>query len=124
MARIAGIDLPVQKRLWVGLTSIYGIGQQRARSICAKAKVDETKKIKDLTEEEVNQIRQVIESEGQVEGDLRKEIQMNIRRLIEIQCYRGMRHRRNLPVRGQRTHTNARTRKGPAKAIAGKKKTT
>ena len=100
MARIAGVDLPPQKRLWVGLTSIYGIGQQRARSICAKANVDETKKIKDLTEEEVNQIRQVIESEGQVEGDLRKEVQMNIRRLIEIQCYRGLRHRRNLPVHG------------------------
>ena len=125
MARIAGIDLPVQKRLWVGLTSIYGIGLKRARSICAKAKVDETKKIKDLTEEEVNQIRQVIESEGQVEGDLRKEIQMNIRRLIEIQCYRGLRHRRNLPVRGQRTHTNARTRKGPRKGtVANKKKAT
>ena len=123
MARIAGIDLPVQKRLWVGLTSVYGIGLKRARSICAKAEVDETKKIKDLTEEEVNQIRQVIESEGQVEGDLRKEIQMNIRRLIEIQCYRGLRHRRNLPVRGQRTHTNARTRKGPRKgAVAAKKK--
>ena len=90
MARIAGVDLPPQKRLWVGLTSIYGIGQPRARSICAKAKVDETKKIKDLTEEEVNQLRQAIESEGRVEGDLRKEIQMNIRRLIEIQCYRGL----------------------------------
>src|SRR6201996_1892118 len=112
MARIAGVDLPPQKRLWVGLTSIYGIGQQRARSICDKANVDQTKKIKDLTEEEVNQLRQEIETEGRVEGDLRKEIQMNIRRLIEIQCYRGMRHRRNLPVRGQRTHTNARTRKG------------
>ena len=92
--------------------------------ICAKANVDETKKIKDLTEEEVNQLRQAIESEGRVEGDLRKEIQMNIRRLIEIQCYRGLRHRRNLPVRGQRTHTNARTRKGPRKgAVAAKKKT-
>jgi small subunit ribosomal protein S13 len=124
MARIAGVDLPPQKRLWVGLTSIYGIGLQRAKSICAKAKVDETKKIKDLTEEETNQLRQEIESEGRVEGDLRKEIQMNIRRLIEIQCYRGLRHRRNLPVHGQRTHTNARTRKGPRKgAVAAKKKT-
>ena len=123
MARIAGIDLPVQKRLWVGLTSIYGIGQERARSICAKANVDEKKKIKDLTEEEVNRLRQEIEAEGQVEGDLRKEIQTNIRLLIEIQCYRGLRHRRNLPVRGQRTHTNARTRKGPRKgAVAAKKK--
>jgi small subunit ribosomal protein S13 len=123
MARIAGVDLPVQKRLWVGLTAIYGIGLQRAQDICAKAKVDHFKKVKDLTEEEVNHLRQVIEQEGRVEGDLRKEIQMNIRRLIEIQCYRGLRHRRNLPVRGQRTHTNARTRKGPRKgAVALKKK--
>src|SRR5690348_6874196 len=123
MARIAGVDLPPNKRLWVGLTAIYGIGQARARTLCAKAKVEETKKIKDLTEDEVNHIRQAIESEGRVEGDLRKEIQMNIRRLIEIQCYRGIRHRRNLPVRGQRTHTNARTRKGPRKgAVAAKKK--
>jgi small subunit ribosomal protein S13 len=123
MARIAGVDLPNNKRLWIGLTSIYGIGQPRARAICSKANVDETKKVKDLTEEEVNQLRQQIESEGRVEGDLRKEIQMNVRRLIEIQCYRGLRHRRNLPVRGQRTHTNARTRKGPRKgAVAAKKK--
>ena len=124
MARIAGVDLAPQKRLWVGLTAIYGIGQPRSRAICVEAKVDQTKKIKDLTEEEVNQIRQVIESQGRVEGDLRKEVQMNIRRLIEIQCYRGLRHRRNLPVHGQRTHTNARTRKGPRKgAVAAKKKT-
>ncbi len=123
MARIAGVDLAPQKRLWVGLTSIYGIGLQRAQSLCAKSKVEHTKKIKDLTEEEINRIRQAIESEGRIEGDLRKEVQMNIRRLIEIQCYRGMRHRRNLPVRGQRTHTNARTRKGPRKgAVAAKKK--
>ncbi|HJY86455.1 MAG TPA: 30S ribosomal protein S13 [Candidatus Acidoferrales bacterium] len=123
MARIAGVDLPPQKRLWIGLTSIYGIGQARARSLSAKAQVDPTKKVKDLTEEEVTRLRQAIESEGRVEGDLRKEIQMNIRRLIEIQCYRGLRHRRNLPVRGQRTHTNARTRKGPRKgAVAAKKK--
>ncbi len=123
MARIAGVDLPPQKRLWVGLTSIYGIGQKRARTICEKSNVDYTKKIKDLTEEEVNQIRNQIDSEGRVEGDLRKEVQMNIRRLIEIQCYRGLRHRRNLPVPGQRTHTNARTRKGPRKgAVAAKKK--
>src|SRR5229473_2127357 len=109
MARIAGVDLPVQKRLWVGLTSIYGIGQERAKKLAAKAGVDHTKKIRDLTEEEVNH--------------LRKEIQMNIRRLIEIQAYRGIRHRRNLPVRGQRTHTNARTRKGPRRgAVAAKKK--
>jgi small subunit ribosomal protein S13 len=123
MARIAGVDLPPHKRLWVGLTAIYGIGQPRARAICAQSGVEETKKIKDLTDEEVNRIRQTIESEGRVEGDLRKEIQMNVRRLIEIQCYRGLRHRRNLPVRGQRTHTNARTRKGPRKgAVATKKK--
>ena len=123
MARIAGVDLPPNKRLWVGLTAIYGIGQARAKKLAAKAGVDETKKVKDLTEEEVNKLRQAIESEGRVEGDLRKEIQMNIRRLIEIQAYRGIRHRRNLPVRGQRTHTNARTRKGPRRgAVAAKKK--
>ncbi len=123
MARIAGVDLPAQKRLWIGLTAIYGIGQPRARALCAKAHVDPTKKVKDLTEEEVTRLRQAIESEGRVEGDLRKEIQMNIRRLIEIQCYRGLRHRRNLPVRGQRTHTNARTRKGPRRgAVAAKRK--
>jgi len=123
MARIAGVDLPPQKRLWVGLTTIYGIGLARARHLCGKARVEEAKKVKDLTEDEVNRLRQVIESEGGIEGDLRKEIQMNIRRLIEIQAYRGLRHRRNLPVRGQRTHTNARTRKGPRKgAVAMKKK--
>lgn len=123
MARIAGVDLPPQKRLWIGLTAIYGIGQSRARAVCAKAGVDPMKKVKDLTEDEITHLRQVIESEGRVEGDLRKEIQMNIRRLIDIQAYRGIRHRRNLPVRGQRTHTNARTRKGPRRAaIAGKKK--
>jgi small subunit ribosomal protein S13 len=123
MARIAGVELPANKRLWIGLTAIYGIGQARAKSLCAKAHVDETKKVKDLTEEDVNRVRQAIESEGGVEGDLRKDVQMNIRRLIEIQCYRGLRHRRNLPVRGQRTHTNARTRKGPRKgAVAVKKK--
>jgi len=123
MARIAGVDLPPQKRLFVGLTSIYGIGQPRARHLCDRAQVDAQKKVKDLTEDEVTRLRSAIEAEGRVEGDLRKEIQMNIRRLIEIQCYRGMRHRRSLPVRGQRTHTNARTRKGPRKgAVAAKKK--
>ncbi|HLW97144.1 MAG TPA: 30S ribosomal protein S13 [Candidatus Acidoferrales bacterium] len=123
MARIAGVDLAPNKRLWIGMTAIYGIGQARAKKLAAKAGVDYFKKIKDMTEEEINQVRQAIESEGRVEGDLRKEIQMNIRRLIEIQCYRGIRHRRNLPVRGQRTHTNARTRKGPRKgAVAAKKK--
>ncbi len=125
MARIAGIDLPPNKRLWVGLTAIYGIGQIRARSVADRAGVDPAKKIKDLTEDEVTRLRQVIESEGRVEGDLRKEIQMNIRRLIEIGSYRGLRHRRSLPVRGQRTHTNARTRKGPRRgAVATKKKAT
>jgi small subunit ribosomal protein S13 len=124
MARIAGVDLPPNKRLWVGLTSIYGIGQPRAKVIAEKANVDFSKKIKDLTEEELTRLRAAIEAEGGVEGDLRKDIQMNIRRLIEIQAYRGLRHRRNLPVRGQRTHTNARTRKGPRKgAVAAKKKT-
>ena len=122
MARIAGIDLPPNKRLWVGLTAIYGIGQIRARSVAERAGVDWAKKIKDLTEDEVTRLRQVIESEGRVEGDLRKEIQMNIRRLIEISSYRGLRHRRSLPVRGQRTHTNARTRKGPRRGTVAKKK--
>jgi small subunit ribosomal protein S13 len=123
VARIAGIDLPPNKRLWVGLTAIYGIGQIRARSVAERAGVDATKKIKDLTEDEATRLRQVIESEGRVEGDLRKEIQSNIRRLIEISSYRGLRHRRNLPVHGQRTHTNARTRKGPRRgAVATKKK--
>jgi small subunit ribosomal protein S13 len=123
MARIAGVDLPPNKRLWVGLTAIYGIGLARARSVAERAGVDYTKKIKDLTEDEITALRHVIESEGRVEGDLRKEIQMSIRRLMEIGCYRGLRHRRNLPVRGQRTHTNARTRKGPRRgAVATKKK--
>ena len=122
MARIAGVDLPPNKRLWIGLTSIYGIGQSRAKIIAGKANVDHTKKIKDLTEEELTRLRAAIEAAGGVEGDLRKEMQMNVRRLIEIQAYRGLRHRRNLPVRGQRTHTNARTRKGPRRgAVAGKK---
>src|SRR5436305_14453360 len=114
MARIAGVDLPVQKRLWVGLTSIYGIGQERAKKLAAKANVDHTKKIRDLTDDAINHLRQAIEQEGRVEGDLRKEIQMNIRRLSEIQAYRCTLHRRNLQVRGQRTGTNARTRAGPA----------
>jgi small subunit ribosomal protein S13 len=123
MARIAGVDLPPNKRLWIGLTAIYGIGQSRGRQVAEQAGVDPIKKIKDLTEDEITRVRQVLEAQGGVEGDLRKEVQMNIRRLIEIQCYRGLRHRRNLPVRGQRTHTNARTRKGPRRgAVAAKKK--
>ena len=125
MARIAGVDLPPQKQLWVGLTSIYGIGQERARKLAAKAGVDHFKKIRDLTEDEVNHIRTILEEEGAVEGDLRKEISMNIKRHIEMGSYRGMRHRRSLPVRGQRTHTNARTRKGPRRGtVANKKKAT
>ncbi len=123
MARIAGVDLPVRKRAEIGLTYIYGIGRSRALSILGRASVDPAKPVKDLTEEEVTRIRQIIEEEGGVEGDLRKEVALNIRRLIEIGSYRGMRHRRNLPARGQRTHTNARTRKGPRRGtIANKKK--
>jgi len=125
MARIAGVDLPRNKRANIGLTYIYGIGNSRAARILDQANVDPTKKIQDLGEDEVNRIRQVIEGEGMVEGDLRKEVSMNIKRLIEIGSYRGYRHRRNLPVRGQRTHTNARTRKGPRKGtVAMKKKST
>ena len=123
MARIAGIDLPPNKQVWVALTYIYGIGRTRSRTILAQAKVDETIKVKDLTEDEARRIRQIIQDEDRVEGDLRKEINQNNRRLIEIGSYRGVRHRRSLPVRGQRTHTNARTRKGPKRgAVAGKKK--
>ncbi len=125
MARIAGVDLPRNKQARIALTYIYGIGQPRALKILAAATVDPVKKIQDLSEEEVNRVRQVIENEGLVEGDLRKEISLHIKRLIEIGSYRGNRHRRSLPVRGQRTHTNARTRKGPRKGtVAGKKKAT
>jgi small subunit ribosomal protein S13 len=113
MARIAGIDLPPNKRIEISLTYIYGIGRTRSRQILKKASVDEAIKVKDLTEEQVSNIRKVIDQEGKVEGDLKKEVSMNIKRLMDIGCYRGMRHRRGLPVRGQRTHTNARTRKGP-----------
>src|SRR5581483_8825429 len=125
MARIAGVDLPRNKHTRIALTYIYGIGQPRAARICAGAGVDPEKKVQDLNEDEVNRIRQVIETEGGVEGDLRKDVSMQIKRLIEIGSYRGYRHRRNLPVRGQRTHTNARTRKGPRRGtIAQKKKST
>ena len=124
MARIAGVDLPRNKHVNIALTYIYGIGHPRSAKILAAANVEAAKKVQDLGEDEVNRIRQVIESEGLVEGDLRKEVSMNIKRLIEIGSYRGYRHRRNLPVRGQRTHTNARTRKGPRKGtVAAKKKT-
>jgi small subunit ribosomal protein S13 len=123
MARIAGVDLPREKRIEIGLTYIYGIGRARSNSILHRAGVNPDSRVNALSEEEVNKIRNILEEEGQVEGDLRKEISMNIKRLIEIGSYRGYRHRRNLPVRGQRTHTNARTRKGPRKgAVANKKK--
>lgn len=125
MARIAGVDLPRNKHTVIALTYIYGIGNSRARKIVGAANVEPAKKVSDLNEDEVNRIRQVIEQEGNVEGDLRKDISMHIKRLIEIGSYRGYRHRRSLPVRGQRTHTNARTRKGPRKGtVAQKKKST
>jgi len=122
MARIAGIDLPRHKRAFIALTYIYGIGRTRALTILKKAEVEATTKVQDLHEDEVNRIRQVIEAQGGVEGDLRKEVSMNIKRLIEIGAYRGLRHRRSLPVRGQRTHTNARTRKGPRRGTVTNKK--
>ncbi len=125
MARIAGVDLPQNKQVWIGLTYIYGIGRTRSKSILSEAQVPEVTRVKDLTEDEARRIRKVITDEGRVEGDLRKEISQNIKRLMEIGSYRGVRHRKNLPVRGQRTSTNARTRKGPRRgAVAGKKKAT
>jgi small subunit ribosomal protein S13 len=123
MARIAGVDLPANKRVEIGLTYIYGIGRTRAKGVLATAGVEEGIKIKDLSEDEILRLQRVLQDEGQVEGDLRREVAMNIKRLIEIGSYRGIRHRRGLPVRGQRTHTNARGRKGPKRqAVAGKKK--
>ena len=124
MARIAGVDLPRTKRVEVGLTYIFGIGPARAIGVLEASGVSPDIRVKDLTEDDVRQISRVIEEQGRVEGDLRKEISMNVKRLIEIGCYRGLRHRRNLPVRGQRTITNARTRKGPRKGAVAKKKTT
>lgn len=125
MARIAGVDLPPKKRAEIGLTYIYGIGRTRAKSLLYRTGVDPNKKIGDMTEDEVNNIRQILEDEGSVEGDLRKEVSLNIKRHIEMASYRGLRHRRGLPTRGQRTHTNARTRKGPRKGtVANKKKAT
>ena len=124
MARIAGVDLPLNKRVEVGLTYIFGIGRSKANFILEKADVRPDTHVKDLSEEEVVRIRKVITDDVKVEGDLRKDVSMDIKRLMDIGCYRGMRHRRNLPVRGQRTHTNARTKKGPRRAIAGKKKVT
>jgi small subunit ribosomal protein S13 len=125
MARIAGVDLPPKKRAEIGLTYISGIGRTRAKSLLYRTGVDPNKKIGDMTEDEVNHIRQILEDEGSVEGDLRKEVSLNIKRHIEMASYRGLRHRRGLPTRGQRTHTNARTRKGPRKGtVANKKKAT
>jgi small subunit ribosomal protein S13 len=124
VARIAGVDLPPSKRLEIGLTYIYGIGRTRARDILEKARIDGGIRVRDLTEDQARSIQRVINQEGRVEGDLRKAMALDIKRLIEIGSYRGMRHRRNLPVRGQRTHTNARTRRGPRRTVAGKKQTT
>jgi small subunit ribosomal protein S13 len=124
MARISGIDLPKDKKVEIGLTYIYGIGRAAALEILEKAGIDAAQRIRDLSEESINKLRQVIEKEYRVEGALRTEVAMNIKRLMDIGSYRGIRHRRGLPVRGQRTHTNARTKKGPRRAIAGKKKVT
>jgi small subunit ribosomal protein S13 len=122
LARIAGVNIPTAKRVPIALTYITGIGPSSAKSICDATGIDQTRRVNELSDAEVLAIREHIDANFTVEGDLRREVQMNIKRLMDLGCYRGLRHRRNLPVRGQRTHTNARTRKGPAKAIAGKKK--
>ena len=122
MARIAGIDLPKNKRIEIALTYIYGIGRPTARKVLEMAKIDADTKSDDLNDLQVNTIRQIIDSHLKVEGDLRSEVSMNIKRLMDLGCYRGLRHRRGLPVRGQRTHTNARTRKGPRRSVMGKRK--
>jgi small subunit ribosomal protein S13 len=122
MARVAGVDLPPQKRAQIGLTYIYGIGKSRATAVLDEAQINIDTKIKDLSEDELGRIRAILDAQGEVEGDLRKRVQMDIKRLMDIGCYRGLRHRRSLPVRGQRTSTNARTRKGPRKAAVAKKK--
>ncbi len=122
MARIVGIDLPVNKRIEIGLTYIFGIGRSRATSILKEAEISLDTRVRDLDETQLGRIRSIIEGQGEVEGDLRKRVQMDIKRLMDIGCYRGLRHRRGLPVRGQRTHTNARTRKGPRRATVAKKK--
>ncbi|MGB6085340.1 30S ribosomal protein S13 [Parvibaculum sp.] len=122
MARIAGVNIPTNKRVVIGLTYIHGIGSAKAKEICAAVGIPAERRVNELTDAEVIQIRETIDRDYVVEGDLRREVAMNIKRLMDLGCYRGLRHRRGLPVRGQRTHTNARTRKGPAKAIAGKKK--
>jgi small subunit ribosomal protein S13 len=122
MARVAGVDLPPNKRAQIGLTYIYGVGKSRATAILSEADVSRDAKIRDLSEDELNKIRAILDAQGEIEGDLRKRVQMDIKRLMDIGCYRGLRHRRSLPVRGQRTSTNARTRKGPRKAAVAKKK--
>ncbi len=122
MARIAGVNIPTAKRVPVALTYITGIGPSSARAICDATNIDYARRVNELSDAEVLSVREYIDANMSVEGDLRRETQMNVKRLMDLGCYRGLRHRRNLPVRGQRTHTNARTRKGPAKAIAGKKK--
>ncbi|NIV49625.1 MAG: 30S ribosomal protein S13 [Gammaproteobacteria bacterium] len=122
MARIAGVDLPRNKRIEIALTYIYGIGRTSALQICEKAEIDRNSKTENLSDGEVVRLREIIERDYKVEGDLRREVSQNIKMLMDIGCYRGLRHRRGLPVRGQRTHTNARTRKGPAKTVAGKKR--
>ena len=122
MARISGVDLPREKRIEVALTYIYGIGLPTSQKLLERTGVNPDTRVRDLTEDEANRLREIIDHELRVEGDLRREVSMNIKRLMDLGCYRGLRHRRGLPVRGQRTHTNARTRKGPAKPIAGKKK--
>ena len=123
MARIAGVNIPTQKRVEIALRYIHGIGPAKAREIIKKVGIADNRRVSDLTDSEVIQIREIIDRDFLVEGDLRRDVAMNIKRLMDLGCYRGLRHRKGLPVRGQRTHTNARTRKGPAKAIAGKKKT-
>ncbi|HEX9771426.1 MAG TPA: 30S ribosomal protein S13 [Kiloniellales bacterium] len=122
MARIAGVNIPTQKRVVISLTYIHGIGRQKAREICAKVGIPAQRRVNELTDDEVVRIRETIDRDYSVEGDLRREVAMNVKRLMDLGCYRGLRHRKGLPVRGQRTHTNARTRKGPSRPIAGKKK--
>ena len=124
MARVAGVEIPNNKQIEIALTYVYGIGRSSSLAICAKAGLLPSQKVKDLSEDQLDQIRRVIDAEYQIEGNLRSNLRMNIKRLMDIGCYRGLRHRRNLPVRGQRTRTNARTRKGPRKTIANKKKAT
>jgi len=122
VARIAGVNIPTSKRVEIGLTGIFGIGFSRAKEICGKVGIESHRRVNELTDAEVIQIREVIDQDYMVEGDLRRDVAMNIKRLMDLGCYRGLRHRRGLPVRGQRTHTNARTRKGKARPIAGRKK--